>query len=74
MTTPLDHPTDRPTGPVRRLLASPPARVLMLGFALLLMMDLNGDLLPELYIGNDLGHKIYSYYERVGAQPYQQCA
>ena len=45
MTTPLDHPTDRPTGPVRRLLASPPARVLMLGFALLLMMDLNGDLL-----------------------------
>ena len=49
MTTPLDHPTDHPTdrppGPVRRLLASPPARVLMLGFALLLMMDLNGDLL-----------------------------
>ena len=45
MTTPPDHPTDRPAGPVRRLFASPPARVLGLGFVLLLMMGLNGDLL-----------------------------
>lgn len=30
-------------GPVRRILASPPARVLLLGFILLVMMGLNGD-------------------------------
>ena len=34
-----------PPGPVRRLLASPPARVLLLGFLLLLMMGLNEDVM-----------------------------
>jgi hypothetical protein len=45
MTTLPDPLTDGPPGPVRRLLASPPARVLGLGFVLLLMMTLNSDLL-----------------------------
>ena len=32
---------------MRRVLASPPARVLLLGFLLLLMMGLNGDVMTS---------------------------
>jgi membrane protease YdiL (CAAX protease family) len=38
---------DSPTGRVRRVFASPPARVLLLGFVLLLMMGLNGDVMTS---------------------------
>jgi uncharacterized protein len=49
MTTPANH---RP-GLVRRLLASPPARVLLLGFILLLMMSLNSDVMTS-YAGKPI--------------------
>ena len=45
MTTLPDQARHQAPGPVRRVLASPPARVLGLGFVLLLMMTLNSDLL-----------------------------
>mgnify|MGYP000877178109 CR=1 FL=1 len=32
---------------MRRLLASPPARVLLLGFVMLVMMGLNGDVMTS---------------------------
>jgi membrane protease YdiL (CAAX protease family) len=44
---------DSPPGPVRRVLASPPARVLLLGFLLLLMMGLNGDVMTS-YAGEPI--------------------
>ena len=41
----MSTPSSPPPGLVRRILASPPARVLLLGFMLLQMMGLNGDLM-----------------------------
>lgn len=41
----MTTPPTLPSGPVRRVLASPPARVLLLGFILLLMMGLNEDVM-----------------------------
>lgn len=44
MTTTLPN---TPPGPVRRVLASPPARIVVLGFLLLLMMGLNEDVMTS---------------------------
>ncbi|WP_137733599.1 CPBP family intramembrane glutamic endopeptidase [Pseudaquabacterium pictum] len=38
---------DTHLGPLRRILASPPARILLLGFLLLLLMGLNGDVMTS---------------------------
>jgi len=43
----MTTPSSPPAGAMRRILASPPARVLLLGFVLLLMMGLNEDVLTS---------------------------
>lgn len=41
----MSHTSHAPLGPIQRVLASPPARVLMLGFLLVVLMALNGDVM-----------------------------
>ena len=43
----MTTPPNTPPGLVRRILGSPPARVLLLGFVLLLMMSLNSDVMTS---------------------------
>ena len=43
----MTTPSSPPAGLVRRILASPPARLLLLGFVLLMMMGLNSDVMTS---------------------------
>jgi uncharacterized protein len=43
----MTTPPHTPPGPVRRIVGSPPARVLLLGFVLLMMMSLNSDVMTS---------------------------